>query len=348
MAISVSGLVPLFKSELELCKLRPGESVGIYSEGGARGSYAEAFARAAELLGASAFHIDLPVAGKNLGSVIGGRNVGRGLSGSPATVSALEQCDLMIDLVLLLYEPELEEIKAAGTRVLSCVEPPDVLARLLPTPDQRRRSEEELRLLQNAKRLRFTSSAGTDVTYEFGGMTPFCQYGYTDQPGRWDHFPSTLAVHCAEEVNGRVVLKPDDVILPFGRYVTSPVELTIANGTIESIDAGADALLIRDLMEQFDERAYAVSHIGWGLNERARWDALIQNPASIGMDHRAYEGSVMFSTGPNTEFGGTNDTPCHLDMPMRDCTLWLDDELIVDEGRIVKPSLVRHELAAAL
>jgi 2,5-dihydroxypyridine 5,6-dioxygenase len=42
----------------------------------------------------------------------------------------------------------------------------------------------------------------------------------------------------------------------------------------------------------------------------------------------------MISTGPNNELGGPNDTACHLDIPMHGCSLYLDDELIVDEGEL--------------
>jgi 2,5-dihydroxypyridine 5,6-dioxygenase len=62
------------------------------------------------------------------------------------------------------------------------------------------------------------------------------------------------------------------------------------------------------------------------------------NPYQVGMDARSYEGCVMFSTGPNTEFGGTNDTPCHFDMPLRNCSLWVDGEQIVDRGRLMEGS----------
>jgi 2,5-dihydroxypyridine 5,6-dioxygenase len=44
---------------------------------------------------------------------------------------------------------------------------------------------------------------------------------------------------------------------------------------------------------------------------------------------------VLFSLGPDTEFGGSNDTPCHLDLPMRHCTLFLDDEVIVADGEVL-------------
>ncbi len=57
------------------------------------------------------------------------------------------------------------------------------------------------------------------------------------------------------------------------------------------------------------------------------------------MDGRCYHGNVLFSLGPDTEFGGSNDTACHLDLPMRNCTLYLDDELIVKNGDVVPPDM---------
>jgi hypothetical protein len=37
---------------------------------------------------------------------------------------------------------------------------------------------------------------------------------------------------------------------------------------------------------------------------------------------------------PNNELGGPNDTACHLDIPMRGCSLFLDDEPMVLDGDI--------------
>ena len=49
----------------------------------------------------------------------------------------------------------------------------------------------------------------------------------------------------------------------------------------------------------------------------------------------SFYGNVLFSTGPNTELGGKNDTPCHMDMPMRGCSLWVDGQQILDGGKVV-------------
>src|SRR3546814_17362959 len=75
-----------------------------------------------------------------------------------------------------------------------------------------------------------------------------------------------------------------------------------------------------------DPEAYAISHIGWGLQPRARWSTLglFDREATLGMDARAFEGNFLFSLGPNTEAGGTRTPACHIDIPMRNCTVSLD------------------------
>ena len=345
-------LVRLFRSELELCKVASGQTVAIYSEGTQRQAYAQAFAHAASDLGALVFHVDLPDQAPRGATDLGGTPGGSGLEAMPGLQRLFEDCDLMVDLAFLLFTPEQRAIMAAGTRILSCVEPIDTIRRLFPTEDQRVRALDAEARMTEAKTLRFTNAGGTDATFEFGDYHPHCQYGIADTPGRWDHFATTLVAHVAGDggVNGTVVVQPGDMLFPFNRYASDPVCFEISDGMITSIDGGVDAVLIRDYMESFDdERGYAISHIGWGLNENARWDAITTCPESMGTDARSFYGGVMFSTGPNTHHGGANDTLCHVDIPMRDCSLWLDDELIVEEGRVVAESqqAASKQLAAA-
>ena len=51
-------------------------------------------------------------------------------------------------------------------------------------------------------------------------------------------------------------------------------------------------------------------------------------------------GNFLFSTGPNTQGGGTRVTKGHYDLPMKDCTVYLDDEMIIDRGCYVDPQMV--------
>ena len=83
-----------------------------------------------------------------------------------------------------------------------------------------------------------------------------------------------------------------------------------------------------------DPEAYAVSHIGWGLQPRAHWSMLAHynKETHIGMDARAFEGNFLWSMGPNNEAGGSRTTACHIDIPMRRCSVALDGRPVVIAG----------------
>jgi 2,5-dihydroxypyridine 5,6-dioxygenase len=53
------------------------------------------------------------------------------------------------------------------------------------------------------------------------------------------------------------------------------------------------------------------------------------------MDARSFAGNFLWSSGPNTEAGGDRDTPCHLDIPLRNCSVSLDGEVMTLEGVVV-------------
>ena len=47
---------------------------------------------------------------------------------------------------------------------------------------------------------------------------------------------------------------------------------------------------------------------------------------------RCFAGNFLFSTGPNSQGGGKRTTKGHYDVPMRDCTVSLDNDAIIDRG----------------
>jgi len=120
--------------------------------------------------------------------------------------------------------------------------------------------------------------------------------------------------------------------------VRSPIRLEIRDGYVRAIDGGLDARYLRDYMASFrDPEGYAVSHLGWGLHDRARWTMLgmYDKRQTNAMDARSYYGNFMFSTGPNAEGGGTRHTPCHLDIPMSSCSLWVDGVAVLERGDVL-------------
>ena len=114
----------------------------------------------------------------------------------------------------------------------------------MPSRALRARVEAAERRLAAARTLRFTNDAGTDVVYELeqlSGPPPACiltEYGYTDTPGRWDHWPSGFlaSTGTAAGVEGRVVMNAGDIVLPWKEFLSAPVEFRIHDGFVTTID----------------------------------------------------------------------------------------------------------------
>jgi len=349
--MAVQTFVDMCREELELCGIGEGSTIAVLSQGSQRVEYVDAFLAAADQLGATGFNVRLPHVDGSLDGDVGTWAVGETpLKGNRPAIEALKGVDLVVDTIFLLFSPEQHEIQEAGVRVLLCIEPIEHLRQMMPTSRLRERVEAGEELLSKARTLRFTNPAGSDVTYRLGAYPVITQYGYTDTPGRWDHWPSGfLFTGGADDgVDGTVVIAPGDIIFPFKSYVQTAITLTIEAGRITSIDGGLDADLLRDYMASFkDEKAYGISHIGWGMLETAQWAILASDRRGMGMHGRSFYGNVLFSTGPNGELGGPNDTLCHVDIPMRGCTLYLDDQPIVVDGDIVVDALKSDEALAA-
>ncbi len=339
MSVSDTDLIHAWKQVLKLSRIESHHVVTVLTSADTHPQTLRCAVAAVSSLGARVNRLDLlPVnAEKSISRDALAYLGSTPLTGNTAAIEALKASDLVLDLMTLLFSPEQHEILKTGTRILLAVEPPEVLCRLVPTLQDRERVISASRLIESAREMHITSAAGTDLRCRLGEFPAICEYGFVDEPGRWDHWPSGFVLTWPNEgqSNGTVVLDRGDILLPLKEYVTEPIRLTIQGGYATAIEGGLQADILRDYMASYnDPEAYAVSHIGWGLQPRASWSMLAHydKEAHIGMDARAFEGNFLWSLGPNNEAGGSRTTACHIDIPMRHCTVCLDGSAVVSDG----------------
>lgn len=222
-------------------------------------------------------------------------------------------------------------------------EHPQALCRLLPDDALEQSVKAHMKRLRAAQRMQVRSAAGTDLRIELAGAPSGGNWGYTSRPGSMTHFPGglILAFPRSGSVQGRLVLGIGDVNLAFKRYLEQEVVLTIENDHIVAIEGrGVDAQLMREYWAAWEQReghraCYAVSHVGYGLNPAARFDSMAMFDKSDfnGTELRAAAGSFLYSTGANETAG--RYTLGHFDLPMKHCSVWLDDAQVVSEGRLL-------------
>ncbi|MFF1708665.1 hypothetical protein [Streptomyces sp. NPDC058268] len=339
--LSSVDLLDAFTRELRLCKLREGEHVVVLSEPGSRGDYVAAAFGAAKTCGAHVIAATVPGgspapmpsthtgAGPGLVSV---------LNDSTAQ-DLLKSADLVVDLTRegFIHAPVQQEILRAGTRIIFVCDAPDVLIRNLPKESDKDEVLEGVQLLKRSTVMKVTSDAGTDLTVQLAGSKPEFQCGFADDPGRWDHWPSTMVLAWPEISDGQIVLAEGDILLPFKEYVRQPVSLQISGGRIEKVSGGAEAELLNTFFEDADDQwARSLSHMGWGLMRTADWfaTAMYGKDDLMGMDARAFAGNFLWSTGPHPVLG--RESYAHLDIAMRGCTVTVDDTEVVTGGRLTE------------
>ncbi len=331
--------IETFTRVFEYCKVEAGTVVAILSETQSRPVNVQLAELALHRLGAQAFHLILPTPAQTSNIPIRSTGASMALQGIKPIVSALSQAELVVDLTVegLLHAPEVPEILKDGARALMISnEHPDTLERLLPDPELTKKVKVGLKKLKAAQKMMVTSPAGTKLEVDVKNAPLGAAWGYADRPGLLSHWPGGLCL-CfpqAKTVNGILVLAPGDINLTFKRFIENPITLTIKDDYITEIAGeGVDADLFRDYTAAWCEAdAYAVSHVGWGMNPAARWDAMAMYDKRDfnGTELRAFAGNFLYSTGANETAG--RHTQGHFDLPMRNCTITLDGEEIVKKG----------------
>jgi 2,5-dihydroxypyridine 5,6-dioxygenase len=290
-------------------------------------------------LEARPFHVIVPTARNPHPVPVRSTGASEAIGRLAPVVAALGQAGFVVDCTLegLMHAPETPAILKAGARILVISnEHPEALERLAPDPALETRVRAAVKLLRGAKRMRVTSAAGSDLAVDLTGAMTVGVWGWTDRPGTLAHWPGGVVVSFPKSgtVNGALVLDRGDVNLTFKRYLESPVRLTLENDYVTRIDGeGTDAEIMRGYLSAWGERdAYAVSHVGFGMNPKARYEALAMYDKrdTNGTELRAVAGNFLFSTGAN-EFAGRY-TAGHFDLPVMRTTIAIDGTIVVRDG----------------
>ncbi|MCH8184071.1 MAG: peptidase M29 [Proteobacteria bacterium] len=333
--------IDAFERVFALSEVRQGDAVAILSESQSRQINVHLAELALLRLGAKPFHIVLPTPPQVAPVPIRSTGAAQVIGGLKPVVTALAASTMVVDITVegMMHAPETRAILKGGSRILYISnEHPEALERLAPNEALKPKVERGIAKLKAAKTMNVTSPRGTDLRIGLDGAPCGGGWGYCAEPGRLDHWPGglCLAFPGRGAVQGRLVLDRGDLNLTFKRYIETPVTLVIEDDFAVAVEGdGLDAELMRSYFEAWDDKnAYAVSHVGWGMNPAARWDALMMyDKGDInGTEQRAFAGNFLYSTGAN-EFAN-RFTLGHFDLPMRNCSVELDGEAVVVDGKL--------------
>jgi 2,5-dihydroxypyridine 5,6-dioxygenase len=331
--------IDAFCAVFERCALKRGDTAAILSETQSRALNVQLAELALLRLGARVFHLIVPTPRNPHPVPVRSTGASEAIGGLAPVIAALGQAGFVVDCTLegLMHAKETPAILKAGARILVISnEHPEALERLAPDPALETRVRAAVKMLRGARRMRVTSAAGSNLAVDMTGAATVGVWGWTDRPGTLAHWPGGVVVSFpkAGSVSGTLVLDRGDVNLTFKCYLERPVRLTLKDDYITKIEGeGADAEMMRGYLAAWGDReAYAVSHVGFGMNPKARYEALAMYDKrdTNGTELRCVAGNFLFSTGAN-EFAGRY-TAGHFDLPVMRTTIEIDGTFVVRDG----------------
>lgn len=190
----------------------------------------------------------------------------------------------------------------------------------------RRITEKLAGLLTEAKEIRLTTRAGTDLTMNCRGRKALAQTGFVTRPGELSGLPDGEATLAPREGATEGVVMDPYIADQLG-LITEPFRLQINGGRIRAIAGGRQALELEKLLENYDEAGYnAVSQLALGTNPACR---VVPNTREVSKKL----GTAHIAIGDNVSLGGRSRSTFHIDFVFLDPSIYLDGECILKEGR---------------
>ena len=326
-----------FKTVDEIMGVKPGENLLITIDSISDFRVAEDMAKAGEALGAKvmvAWHSTPKGYGKAADPYL------------PAPlIAACPEADAWIELnnQWLLYGTPWERAVTNGRtrslmlgglsteQLIRCIGEVDI-------PTLRRFQEKVVEITRQARKMRMTSAAGTNIEFENHPDRPFANEHVAQTPG--PHFLTGQIGWAPREetVNGTLVF--DGAVSGGGAadigVPSDPVIYEVEKGQLVEIRGGKEAQIINKWFEKLnDSNMYTCAHTAYGFNPNARLGYTMTE------DERFW-GCTEWGfgyQGPMYTGGEPRSAASHIDGVCLACTVECDGVLLTKDGEVIHPDL---------
>lgn len=175
--------------------------------------------------------------------------------------------------------------------------------------------------------MRITSPAGTDITAPIARDDVIIECGYADKPGMEAAFSDGEVSSRPLEGKARGVIVVDGPSAVIGKPA-SPIRIEVKDGKAVDIQGDApEAAQLRRIVETVPN-ADNIAEFGIGLNPACLRNGRFE-------EEKKARGHVHIALGDNIFYGGTTESPVHMDMVIYSPTVRLDGRVLVDNGTVM-------------
>jgi leucyl aminopeptidase (aminopeptidase T) len=189
------------------------------------------------------------------------------------------------------------------------------------------RTDRLCRLMKGSKTIRVVAPAGTDITMPVEGRLPIASTGLFRERGQFGNLPTGEAYLAPLEGQSNGVVVVDGSMAGVG-VVATPIRIVVKNGQATDISGGREAEQLVALLEPHGAPGRNLAEFGVGTNDRAQLSGVI-------LEDEKVMGTIHIAFGDNKSMGGSVRVASHLDGLVKHPSVWFDDRLIMDAGRLL-------------
>ena len=182
-------------------------------------------------------------------------------------------------------------------------------------------------MFAQAKILRLSTSAGTQLTMNVSGRRGNALTCIVDKPGKFSPVPTIEANVSPVEgtTEGTIVADASIPYIGIG-LLHEPVNVVVRKGQVVDITGGYQASILKtDLEAKKDPNVYNIAELGVGFNPKATMTGIM-------LEDEAVLGSAHIGLGTSITLGVNVKAAIHYDLVLWRPTIELDGKTVIDNG----------------
>ena len=192
---------------------------------------------------------------------------------------------------------------------------------------------EILDLVKVAKTIKVTSQKGTDITATFNPDYKWVPcHGLYHTDGDWGNLPEGEVFTCPQTLDGTIVADVlGDYFSPKYGVLDSPLTITVKDGIVEEVSCQNQAIAAEFMAYlESSENGLRAGEFAIGTNP-----AVTELSGNLLQDEKIPGIHVAFGNPFGQETGADWTSEVHVDVVPVNCTIHLDDKMIMKDGEFV-------------
>ncbi|MBN1785791.1 MAG: aminopeptidase [Candidatus Methanofastidiosa archaeon] len=181
------------------------------------------------------------------------------------------------------------------------------------------------KLLSDARVVRVVTAKGTDVSFSVDGREGQPDDGIYSEKGSFGNIPAGEVFIAPVEGTAEGTIVVDGSMAVDPGLLEEPIFIRMEEGHAIDIKGGKDAKALLEKISPFGRNARNLAEFAIGTNSAAK---LTGNP----LEDEKVKGTIHMALGDNSTFGGTVESPSHIDGIILEPTVFFDGRKIIDRG----------------